>query len=250
MAAGAAGVPVTVRGHSYDFTEDNLLARLKCPHVKRLYMFPHFADRFPGKRRVMAVPVAYDSTRYERHLAKDHGLVLRTCAAKATKGIADFLRVSALCPTKRFVLLANTVGDGWIKTLREMARTIGRVELHEDVPNPEAAEWTRLAAIYLDTSDPDGHSFGMPISVAESMATGSHVLLRDTVDARCYAKRGASYYHTPQQAADLINKTDMWTVGDWQEASRRAVCAAAEYADTRSLAPMLEDWRALCCQSL
>lgn len=250
LAAGAEGLPVTIRGHSFDFSEANLENRLKCPYVKRVYLFPHFADRVRRDKRVMPMPVAFDSRRYERYYAKDPSLVLRTCAARHTKGIADFLRVSALCPSKKFVLLANTINDGWMPTLRQMVRTMGRVEMFEDLSNEVAAAWTQKAAVYMDTSDPKGHSFGMPISVAESMATGSYVLMRESPEATMYAGRGAAYYETVERAAALVNKTDMWTVGDWQEAAQRAVAAAADYADEAVLPTMLADWRALClCQS-
>lgn len=248
LAAGAEGVPVTIRGHSYDFTEANVQARLKCPYVRRIYLFPHFAARFGGERRVMQLPVAYDSNRYSLLPAsqKDKHLVLRTCAAKPTKGITDFLRVSALCPEFRFVLLANTVGDGWIATLREMVKTVGRVELREDVPNDIAAMWTRRAGVYLDTNDPKGHSFGMPISVAEAMATGSAVFIRGSREATDYVGDGGWLYWNVEEAAARIRDTASWTSDQWKETGRRAFARAQNFADRNVLPAVLEDWRGIC----
>jgi hypothetical protein len=248
LAAGAEGVPVTIRGHSYDFTPDNVRKRLKCPYVQRIYLFPHFCTLFQGDRRVMPLPVAYDGDRYSflPPSQKDHHVVLRTCAAKPTKGIADFLKVSALCPEFRFVLLANTVGDGWVVTLREMVKTIGRVELREDVPNEVAAMWTRRAGIYLDTNDPKGHSFGMPISVVESMATGAAVLIRGSREASDYVMSGGFLYWNIEEAAARIRETASWTSDQWKETGRRAFDRAQAFAAKNVLPAVLEDWEGLC----
>lgn len=249
MAAGADGVPVTIRGHSYDFTEENARQAASSSYVRRLYLFPHFAAKFPGNKKVVAVPVGYDSTRYSSMVTKNRALVLRTCAAKPTKGIADFLRISALCPAHRFVLLANTVAIDWMPTLRQMVKTIGRVELLEDVPNDEAARWTHEAGIYLDTSDPKGHQFGMPISVAEAMATGSLVLARGSSEAQAYVGGGGWMYYNLTEAATLIQQSELWSADKWEAVRKAAVDRAAMYADHVSLAPILADWRAMCSQS-
>lgn len=245
LAAGSEGVPVTIRGHSFDFTDESMQRALGCSYVRRIYLFPHFAARYPGSR-VMPVPVAYDSLRYQRHAPKNRSLVLRTCAAKPTKGIADFLRISALCPKHRFVLLANMAEPAWMPTLRKMVRTIGRVEFHEDVPNEEAARWTREAGIYLDTSDPLGHDFGMPISVAESMATGSLVLIRHSREASDYVGPAGVLYPTNEAGAAVIQETAFMGDDYWKHTEEASLARAQLYADTRALAPVLEDWRAIC----
>lgn len=246
MAAGAAGIPVTVRGHSYDFSDVNVKNSASSSYVQRIYLFPHFAARFAGNKKVMAVPVGIDSTKYQRVDEKEHWIVLRTCAAKPTKGIADFLKVAALCPSHRFVLLANSVNDGWMPTLRKMVKENGRVELHEDVPNEIATEWTRKAGIYLDTNDPASHDFGMPISIAESMATGSVVLVRGSRDATDYIRHGGYLYWSVEEAATRIRDTASWDMDVWKEVADRAVERAADFADHKALAPILADWRALC----
>lgn len=246
MQAGMHGIPVTIRGHSYDFSEENVRAALRRGYVRRLYLFPHFAARFRGEDRVRALPVAYDSNRYQRHPQKNRALVLRTCVAKPVKGIEDFLRVSALCPNHRFVLLANTVGDDWMQTLREMAGKVGRVEMYEDVPNDEAARWTREAGIYLDTNDPGGHQFGMPISVAEAMATGSLLLMRDADEAVGYTGSAACYYKSIDDAASMIRQTALFDNPAWDMIERNSLQRAALYTDEAVLPTVLEDWRGMC----
>lgn len=246
MQAGMHGVPVTIRGHSFDFSEENMRLALLKGYVQRIYLFPHFAEQYAGERRVMALPVAYDSSKYRHHPGKNRALVLRTCAAKPTKGIEDFLRVSALCPHHRFVLLANTVGDDWMQTLRKLVRKIGRAELYEDVPNDEASRWTREAAIYLDTNEPSAHQFGMPISVAESMATGSMILMRHSEPAVTYAGGAASYYRTSEEAAGLIRESALFDGLAWDMVERTSLARAAHYTDDVVLPTVLEDWRGLC----
>ena len=247
LTAGAEDVPVTIRGHSYDFTEENVKKRLACKYVKRIYLFPHFADKFKGEGRVVSLPVAFDSTRFRRHLPKDYSLVLRTCAAKPTKGIEDFLRASILCPKHRFVLLANSANDDWMPTLRRMVKTIGRVELHEDISNDLAKCWTEDAGIYLDTSDAKGHQFGMPISIAEAMATGSLLLIRDSREARNYAGPAAVYYTTVNQAAAAIRDSATYNPSiTWPSVQAVAVKRSEVFKDEAVLPRVLVDWRELC----
>jgi hypothetical protein len=246
LEAGGAALPVTVRGHSFDYNDDAVRKLLGWPHVRRIYLFPHMAARFPGEPRIMPVPVGFDSSRYHPHEAKDRSLVLRAATAQPTKGIEDFLRISALCPRHRFVLVANRVDEKWLPTLRKMVRTIGRVSLYEDLPNDEAARWTHEAGIYLDTSDARGHTFGMPISIAESMATGSVAFVRGSQAAADYVGNGATVYGSIEEAAAMIRETSTWTSSMWEDSSKRAVARAEVFKDYHSLAPILEDWRGLC----
>jgi len=241
-AAGRAGIPVSVRGHSFDFSRHAVESLSGRSWVRRFYLFPHFAEAFPGNPKVMGITVAYDPDGFPPG-PKDRRLVLRTTAAKPNKGLGDFIRAAELCPNHRFTLVANVVEPGWMPTLRAMAGS--RVQLREDLPNEEAARLTGLAGIYLDTSDPGGHPFGMPISVAEAMGTGSLVLIRESPAAVAYVGQGGMTYRSAEDAARIIRETLAWDEPRWDEVRARATARAAFFAAGAVLPRMLEDWHLL-----
>lgn len=240
--AGLAGLPVTVRGHSFDFSEPNVLALAEKSWVRRFYLFPHFAAHFPGHAKVQAMPVAFEPRMFFPE-QKEKRLVFRTGAAKPDKGLKDFMAVALRSPRHRFLLAVDTVQASYMQTLRREAS--GRVELQEAVQNTEAARLTRTAGIYLSTNDPSGHPFGMPISVAESMASGSLVLMRDGGAARAYAEEGAVYYRSPDEAASLVNATLEWDDAQWASVKEKAVARAKAFSADAVLPRMLEDWKKL-----
>lgn len=241
--AGRAGLPVTVRGHSFDFSVPAVRHFLDRPFVKRLYLFPHFAEAFKDEPRVADVPVAYDSAAHQPRAAKDRKLVLRTAVAKPSKGLDDFFKASALCPDHRFLLLVNVVDPDYMPELRARAARIGRAELLEDVPNAAAAEWIAQAGLYMDTSDPTGHPFGMPISIAESLATGSHAFVRRSAAAAAYLGDAGQLYGSAEEAAEMVRRTALWTDSEWEAAHARAVRRSREFADVVVLPKILEDWK-------
>jgi hypothetical protein len=106
--------------------------------------------------------------------------------------------------------------------------------------------WTEDAGIYLDTSDPRGHQFGMPISIAESLATGSLVLVRDSREARAYAGQAAIYYSTVEQAAAAVRDSAAYDPKTWPAVQRAATKRAELFRDEYVLPAVLEDWRDLC----
>lgn len=242
--AGRAGIPVTVRGHSFDFSRQAVDQLSGKQWVRRFYLFPHFAEAFPGNPKVMGIPVAYDPDGFPPG-PKDRQLVLRTTAAKPNKGLGDFIQAATLCPNHRFLLVANVVEHGWMPALRAMARQAPRLDLREDLPNAETARLTCQAGIYLDTSDPAGHPFGMPISVAEAMGTGSLVLIRESPAAAAYVGGGGMSYRSAEDAARIIRETETWDGSRWDEVRVRATERARLFSAGAVLPRMLEDWHFL-----
>lgn len=232
-------VPLTIRGHSFDFSPGRAIDTAQIARIRRVYLFPHFARLAPHEK-IMPLPVAYDSARYIPADRKDPKKVLRLAAGKKGKGLEDVFRVAQCCSDYEFTLGTADVHDDptffdQLQALNKMSG--GRVRLLRNLSWEDAAALTRESGIYLDTSDPRGHPFGMPISVAEAMATGSLILMRESEGAMEYGKSAAFYYGNPDEAAAIIKKAAR--TQDWKEPSIRQ---ALDYKDDVVLSRLVEDW--------
>lgn len=245
------GVPVTIRGHSFDWNPGAALALAADPRIRKIWLFPHFAAQVPPHPKIVGLPVAYSSRLYGPHQKKDRELVLRTAAGRPDKGLGDFLTAAKLCPDFRFVLcVAEAGGPGGGKELitqlkAAIERDGNRVDFRVDVSWPDVAKLTAQAGIYLDTSDPAGHPFGMPISIAESMATGSYVLARTRSGAAGFLGDAGELYSTAAGAAVLVNETRGWRDIDWMQAWERSVKRSEEFKDWTVLKPIVDFWKSL-----
>jgi len=238
------GLPMTVRGHSFDFTVGRVAYLSGLPAVRHIYLFPHFARQMADNHKVCPLPVAYSSGAYGP-AEKDRKLVLRLAAGKPGKGLEDFFKVAELCPGWRFVLGVARVHElghyiGALQTLRAGCKA--QVSLVADVPWPDAVRYTRSAGIYLDTAAPGAHPFGQPISVAEALATGAYALVRREVGAAEYIGPAGELYDTPAEAAALVRATALWDDAAWGQVAARAVAQARGYADTAVLGRLVADW--------
>lgn len=245
--ASGAGIPVTIRGHSFDFTPDGARRMAARPGVRKIWLFPHFA-RLLGheSEKVEALPVSFDSTLYKPFPDKDRKLVYRTGAGKAGKGLADFFEISRLCPGFRFSLTANVVcgEESYLGVLAVLAAG-APVEYAMNILRPEAVARMNQAGIYLDTSDPGSHAFGMPISIAEALATGCYVLARKNPAVEDYIGDAGSLYGSVEEAAALIRDTTAWSEAKWRSVLEAATERAALFTDERNLVAELEFWRGL-----
>lgn len=235
-------VPVTVRGHSFDFALPLVHNVLANPKVRRLYLFPHFARQVVHEK-VIALPVAFDSTKYTQAETKDRMMVLRLGAGLSTKNLGDFFAISRKCPGFRFILgLASCDDEGRVANALLQSNPSSGVSLFKDVSWDAAEKLTRRAGIFLHTYDAESHPFGMPISIAESLATGSIVLVRDTMAAREYAGDAAFYYATLEEAIETINTTLAWPQELHDRQRARAVLQGSLYADKVVLPRVIQDW--------
>lgn len=240
-----AEIPVTVRAHSFDW-DPALCGRVAdFPGVRKVYAFPHFSRQVLHPK-MEALPVAYSTKLFKPSPRKDRRMVLRLVAGLPTKGLVDFFAAASELPKYRFVLGVARAGgaDQFPETLRAM-NAGGRVDLRFDLSWEEAARLTSEAAIYMDTSDPKGHHFGMPISIAEAMATGSFVLARRSPAAQEYLGDAGLVYESPFGAAAAIGETVAWSEDEWARASKAALLRARAFADTAVLPKVIRDWQAM-----
>lgn len=251
----SAGLPVTVRGHSFDFSPQLLQSIQQHDAVKAIYVFPtQSALLGPGHDRVKAVPVCFDPEQYRPCAAKDRRLVLRAGVALPTKDIESFIEVATMCPQHRFVLFACKVtgNPDYLSHVVETNQRFGSpVDIHINRPAAEVAALMRQAGIYLHTYNPEKETFGMPISVAEAMATGAYVLARNSQAGALYLGSPDRLYDSTKGAAALIRATLSWDDQRWRlEADRSIERAFAHHAPFVAIQPVLDDWMALTRSSL
>lgn len=243
-------IPMTVRGHSFDFTTVLTAEAVALPRVQKVYLFPHLARKVPNEK-VVALPVAYDPNLHKPCDQKRDTLVLRLAAGKKGKGLEEFFRVARLCPELEFVLgVADVIGyETYFHTLATHNIGLPRpVKLLRDVPLEKAAALTAQAGIYLDTSDPRAHEFGMPISIAEALATGATVLIRDSMPAREYAGDAAFYYVNADEAAQIVKMVSEWSPEIRLRQRERALMQAQLYRSDVILPRLVHDWEEIAAQ--
>jgi glycosyltransferase involved in cell wall biosynthesis len=117
-----------------------------------------------------------------------------------------------------------------------------------DVQRADVAQLMRSAGVYLHTFAFQ-RPYGMPISIAESLACGGIPIARDCPAARTYAGTGALYYDTEDEAVAHLQSMLAWTEQQWELRSQaNAAFARNNYADDALLPWMLEDWRTLAAE--
>jgi len=241
-------IPVTIRGHSFDWNPALAKELGEQRSVKRLYLFPHFVAAMGGHPKAFALPVAYSPDMHPPAVCKDRRLVIRLAAGLPTKALDDVLAVANRCPEFKFILGVSRAGGGE-QFLEQIQRLNGyvkdRVQILVDLPPQIAADMNRRGAIYMYTYDLKGHAFGMPVSIAEAMATGSYVLTQDVPPARGYVSEAGAFYRNPEEAARLIQATKTWTDSDWERVSSTAIRRAACFRDDVVLSHLVQDWRSL-----
>lgn len=237
------GIPVTVRGHSFDWDPAVALRVAELPSITKVFLFPAFARQVPHPK-IVPLPVAYSTARYAAATTKDRRLVLRLGAQLPTKGFADIFSVARLLPDHRFVLGVARAGGaaGFEEKLGSM-NSDGRVDLRLDLSWEEAAALTAEAGIYLYTADPTLNPFGMPISIAESLSTGSLVLVRQAPAAAEMLGGAGRLYDSSGDAAAIIRDSQGWSDAAWDLVSKTAVLRAQAFADTEVLPKLLDEWR-------
>lgn len=250
-AVARAGLPMTVRGHSFEHKPAVIETLLREPSVRRLYLFPHFAAAVGPNDKVRPTNAAMNGELHRVSPAKDPRLVLRTAAASAAKGLEAFFQTARLCPEFRFILALGLGKEKELRRLEELNRSLGcPVDLRVNVPTEAVAELLAEAGIYLHTHGRASHPFGMPISIAEALASGCYVLARRCPAAAAYLGSSDQLYDSAAEAAALIRATTAWSQAQWQQLRLCAVDRAyGNFADTVVLAAMLDDWLDLTCAS-
>jgi glycosyltransferase involved in cell wall biosynthesis len=245
--AEAAGLPVTVRGHGFEFNADITARLCGAKYVAGVYLFPHLLGELGARSdKLKAVPVAFNPDLYFPRPAKDHRLVMRTACALNTKELDTYMRVARMCPDHRFLLVLSCghkvehILDEMIALNRKMGSP---VDIRINVQHEELAELMGQAAIYLHTTGTE-QPFGMPMSIAEAMASGCYIIGRNRPGSSAYIGEAGRLYDTADQAAALVHETQRWCDRQWQGVFVKSVDRAyANFVSDRVIEPIVADWR-------
>lgn len=236
-------IPMTVRAHSFDFTDTIVGQVLAFPELQHLYLFPALARKV-NHPKVVALPAAYDSTRYPGPAHdKDRKLALRLGAGLPSKRLGDFLKVAELCPEYRYVLgLASCDSVGYVADHLKRDNPNSKVAIFKNLAWDAAAQLTRRAGVFIHTYDETAHPFGMPMSIVEALSTGSIVFIRDTIAARELASDAAFYYTTLEEIAGTMRQILGWTNDQWAKQIERSAMQGQLYRDAVVLPRVIHDW--------
>jgi glycosyltransferase involved in cell wall biosynthesis len=156
------------------------------------------------------------------------------------------MRVAQMCPSFRFVLVLarGHKVEGILDEMIEQNRAMGSpVEVRANVQREDLAALMRQAGIYLHTTGTI-QPYGMPISIAEAMACGCHVVGKRRPGSAEYIGDAGSLYDTAEEAAALLQTTGAWTDRQWNDAFLRSVERAyRSYVSDTVIAPIVDDWR-------
>lgn len=241
-----AGLPLTARAHGFEVARRNVMALQRSPTVQAIYLFPHVVRSYSGLDKVRPMTTAFNGDLFYPGPHKDRRLVVRTGPGLPTKDVQTFFDAALACPDHRFVLvLAHCNGhERFLDKVAAYNRKLGNpVDLRFDQPVEQVAILLREAGIYLHTHGL-GVPYGMPISIAEAMASGCHVIGRRCRASEAYIGNAGRVYRSAAEAVEQIRRTTEWSDEQWQRARHLAVERAYRYfADIHVLRPMLEDWR-------
>lgn len=244
---------VTVRAHSFDWDDSRALVTSGHDAVRRLYAFPHFERRLrerypnlPQMKKIVPLPVAYDPALYYRS-PKERRSVLRLSAGLPTKSLEQFIVVGNRIREARFTLGINLVIGKEavvIDRLKGINQSLGgRVEIRQNLSRAEAAELMRETWVYMGTADPASHAFGMPISIAEALATGAYVLTRNVgPEVFEYLGEAGGAYPSLEHAEGMIRTAIGLPDEQFEREGDAAVRSAARFRSDVVLERVLEDW--------
>src|SRR5262249_49933237 len=139
---------------------------------------------------------AFNADLYYPHARKDRKLVLRVSAGLPSEDLTTFMHTARLCPQHRFVLILGHCYqvESAVEQIIEQNRELGDpVEILVDLQHAERSALVRHAGIYMHTLG-EREPFGMPVSIAEAMASGALLLLGDRPEARLYGGDAAHYF--------------------------------------------------------
>lgn len=248
-AARGAGVPVTVRAHSFDFSPEAVQELEADSGVRSIYLFPHQLAALgarPPKAR--ALNPCYDPQRYGPSARKDPRRVARAGVARPEQGHDAFIRIASRLSGFHCVLIVASGfrEKAYMDGLHQQNRDLGApVEILSNLQYRDVAPVVAGAALYLHTWSP-AKPYGMPVSIAEAMATGSYVLTPDAHGAGDYVGEAGTTYRSEEEAVEIIQRTSTWPPDVWSRMRDRACRRASEnFSADRVTRALVADWQAL-----
>ncbi len=247
------GLPVTVRLHGFDTTRDGLGRLLAKPWLAAIYAFPAQARIAGPDPRVRIVPAAFETALFRPSRSKDRRLIVRAGAALPSKDIPFAFDLAKRLPAFRFVYAGITAKnvERYADELMQMrARMESPIDIQWNLPREDVAALIGRAGVYLHTINPPDapHAapLGMPVSIAEAMATGAFVVYRQSPEFDAYVGEAGRAYRSLDEAAEILAETERWSEQDWERAANRSIEQAYRgHADSIVYRTILEDWLAI-----
>jgi len=246
-----SNIPVTLKVHSFDVTPKALRRVLNMPWINHVYAFPSQVQRLGEDHpKLVPIPAAFDPMRLGPKLQKDRRMVLRCGAALRSKDVEIMFDLADMLP-EFIVVYAGVTCNGFEDYVDELKKIAAekktRLQVLFDVDHDRMSRMMEDAAIYLHTAHLPGQKYhtplGMPISVAEAMATGSYIVIRDCSEFSCYVGDAGGFYNNVEQAASLISATKEWTDDDWNLRWAKSVDRATRYHSAEKVfKPVLDQW--------
>lgn len=244
--------PITVRGHSFEFTPELANRVVATPNVKRVFLFPHFAARCAPSPKIVPMTCAYDTSIYSPNTAiEKRPLVFRAAPGLPGKAIEEFIEIARSYhvqeypPPAGFVLAMTVPLPEYAAKIRALNESAGSpVRLFFDIEREECCDWMRAATVYLRGHDPAEHAYGMPVSIAEAMACGCAIVARSCAEAKEFVGYGlhSRWYEDARTACKLISNL----LSDDRArtiAARWSLERARAFGDESVLRPVLDAWR-------
>ncbi len=239
-------IPITLRSHSFETNEAIIEELTSIKKVKKIFVFPRYFNHFHWKEKLYPLPTAFHSTLFSPSGEKNKKQVVRCGACLPTKDLEGFIETALLCPAFEFTLiLANTNGTGdFDRIIRAYNQQKGNpVHILGPLHATEIANILKTAGIYMYTLAA-GTRFGMPLSIIEALASSCIVLVKEDPDARAYYSDFAFYYHTPKDAAKIINGSLQWTDAYWEKQGvSNSEFVYQHYMAIDTVKPMIGIWQ-------
>lgn len=239
------GIPVTVRGHSFEFNPQQVSRVVDHASVRKVFLFPHQTRVCAPSPKIESMACAYSPERYFRDPTTPKTLVTRIAAGLPGKDLEGFIRIAAKLRTASFVLAITTPFEWYVKKLQDLNTQLGGAALIvHNYSHDECANLMRQTVVYLRGHDLAGHPYGMPVSIAEAMACGCFVVGLDDPDghAREFIGDAGVVYTGEDEAALLIANHLKHGLAYWKPAVEHAELFRAD----RVLPRLLYAWGKIC----
>jgi glycosyltransferase involved in cell wall biosynthesis len=248
------GLQVTVRGHGFDVTDNSIAPLLAHAAVRRVYLSAHQIETIGlADSRLAPMRAAFDMELFKPGTAKDRRMVLRASAALPAKDLRLFLELALRVPEYRFVLciVSCTLAESYVGDLLALRRELqSPAEILLNVQPTQIATLMAAAGIYLHTvvppEQPGGTPLGAPSSIAEAMASGCYMLVKNLPPLMDYVGDAGDAYADIDGAAFLIRATLDWDDEAWVAAGRRSADRAfGSFTGEDDFHALYEDWAAI-----